>query len=85
MSFERETYEVSEDIGDDNFALRVCINTFALETDTIITLTTVSGTAQGNLGYLLHHRFHLKPDFLASLVSIPTTLGPEGDLVFCKV
>ena len=47
-SFVEEIYRVSEDIGVENFALRVCINTFALESDTVISLISVSGTAQGN-------------------------------------
>lgn len=48
IEFEQSSYEVLEDIGLHNFALRVCINIFNLTSERIVRLSTISGTAQGN-------------------------------------
>lgn len=49
VSFEQSSYEVLEDVGLDNLALRVCIS--ILQTGPVeertVRLKTVSGTAQG--------------------------------------
>ena len=47
LEFVQESYAVLEDIGENFFAVRVCINTFALESDRVVTLETVPGSAQG--------------------------------------
>lgn len=47
LEFLQESYSALEDIGESSFAVRVCIITTALESDRIVTLETVSGTAQG--------------------------------------
>ena len=41
-------YEVLEDIGEENLALRVCISVLELPSERSVTLKTVSGTARGN-------------------------------------
>ena len=47
ISFEQPTYEVSEDIADDNLALRVCFDVAGVSSEMSVTLKTLSTTAQG--------------------------------------
>lgn len=47
--FEQSSYEVMEDIGLSNFALRVCINFFNVSSERIITVSTQSGSAEGRI------------------------------------
>ncbi len=48
IEFEQPSYEILEDVGLNNFALRVCINIFNLTTERSVKLSTLSGTARGN-------------------------------------
>lgn len=53
VEFEQNPYEIAEDIGLDNFALRVCFNTLNLQSPRNVTVSTQPGTADGNsLTYL---------------------------------
>ena len=47
INFERDSYEVVEDIGLKGFALQVCITVADLTSERTVTITTVPGTAQG--------------------------------------
>lgn len=46
--FENSSYGVLEDIGLDDFAVRVCFNVFNLTDTTTIQLTTQDGSATSN-------------------------------------
>ena len=49
IEFEQASYEVREDIGDGNFALRVCLLIANLSSERSVRVTTMSGTAQSKL------------------------------------
>ena len=49
IEFEQPSFDVLEDIGLDNLALRVCINIFNLMEDRTITFFTTPGTAEGSM------------------------------------
>lgn len=49
--FEESSYEVKENIGINQYALRVCINIFNLTFDRSVLISTISGTATGNTSY----------------------------------
>lgn len=46
IGFDQASYEIAEDIGLDNFALRVCV--LAEEEDRSVTISTSAGTATGS-------------------------------------
>ena len=56
IEFEQNTYEVVEDIGLDNFALRVCFNVINLQSPRNITLSTQTETADGKFDQMLVSR-----------------------------
>ena len=47
IEFDKPLYEVYEDIGKTDLAVRVCINIFNLISERTIRIMTVSGTAVG--------------------------------------
>ena len=47
VHFEQLSYETAEEIGVDDFALRICVNTSSLSSDINVTVSTSSGTATG--------------------------------------
>ena len=47
VEFEQPVYEVLEDIGLENLALRVCFNIYNLSSERSVRLRTVQGTAKG--------------------------------------
>ena len=49
IEFDKTLYEVYEDIGKTDLAVRVCINIFNLTSERTIRIMTASGTAVGRL------------------------------------
>lgn len=49
IEFEQSSYEIFEDIGLDNFAVRVCLDTSNLISERTVRISTSPGTAQGTV------------------------------------
>ena len=54
IQFEEPSYEVIEDVGLNNLALRVCFNISNLNSERTVRLMTVSGSAQGMCSHLFN-------------------------------